>query len=211
MMLLTISVIVLSGLAFTLFNSSDLVELENTSTKPVLMRIPTDLTPKQQRILQMAYDIAIKDGHTKPEMLQGIVYQESKAGAMKSFKVAGQRYGLKTNERYYGIAQIKLVAAKDVLKKYPQLQEQYLQTDTDEELIANLIMNEQFNLEIASKYLKMMPDDWSFDKKVAAYNKGRTGVNDVNPHTLVYVKEVKKHIKQKMTTSDGKNILVAMR
>lgn len=158
------------------------------------MVLPTDLTTKQKQILQLAYDIAKHDGHKHPEILQGIVFQETKAGGMTSYRVAGQEFGLKTNERYYGVTQIKLAAARDVLKAFPELVKQYLQTTTDEEVIAHLIMNDRFNLTVASKYLKLMPDEWSTEKKVAAYNQGPTGVAKVNPKTFKYVTEVKKHI-----------------
>jgi soluble lytic murein transglycosylase-like protein len=87
-----------------------------------------------------------------------------------------------------------LNAAKDVLKAFPDMAKQYLQTDADEEIIANLITNDTFNLKVASKYLKLLPDAWSMEKKVAAYNQGPTGVAKVNPNTFKYVTEVKKHI-----------------
>lgn len=157
------------------------------------MEMPENLTTKQQKILQMAYDIAKSDGHKNPEILQGIVYQESKAGGMKMFRVAGQSFGLKTNERYYGVSQLKLSAAKDVLKAYPHLKS-LLQTDTDEEIIAYLITDDNFNLQVASKYLMMMPTNWSLDKKVAAYNRGSTGVERVDVANFKYVNEVKRHV-----------------
>jgi predicted nucleic-acid-binding protein len=160
--------------------------------------LPEKLTIEQNRILNFAYKTAKEDGHKHPEILQAILLQETRAGDMKSFKVAGQEFGLKTNERYYGIAQIKLDAAKDVLKTYPDIKNKYnFHTDTDEEIIAHLIMNDEFNIEVASKYLLII-SRYNKDSNfiIGAYNKGinsakQLGENIVN---LEYVKKVKQYM-----------------
>jgi len=166
---------------------------------PLTFAVPENLSEKQHRILNAAYSMAKAIGLKKPELAQGILIQESKAGGLDSYKVAGQEFGLKTNERYYGIGQIKLSAAKAVLNRFPHLWDKYdFHTHTDEEVIANLIMNDLFNVEISTRYLKILSDDYGYegDKLVAAYNKGPGGVREVsNPSTLHYVKEVKNHIK----------------
>ena len=166
---------------------------------PLTFAVPENLSEKQHRILNAAYSMADAIGLKKPELAQGILIQESKAGGLDSYKVAGQEFGLKTNERYYGIGQIKLSAAKAVLNRFPHLWDKYdFHTHTDEEVIANLIMNDLFNVEISTRYLKILSDDYGYegDKLVAAYNKGPGGVREVsNPSTLHYVKEVKNHIK----------------
>ena len=166
---------------------------------PLTFAVPENLSEKQHRILNAAYSIAKAIGLKKPELAQGILIQESKAGGLESYKVAGQEFGLKTNERYYGIGQIKLSAAKVVLNRFPRLWDKYdFHTHTDEEIIANLIMNDLFNVEISTRYLKILSDDYGYegDKLVAAYNKGPGGVREVaNPSALHYVKEVKNHIK----------------
>lgn len=166
---------------------------------PLTFAVPENLSEKQHRILNAAYSMAKAIGLKKPELAQGILIQESKAGGLDSYKVAGQEFGLKTNERYYGIGQIKLSAAKAVLNRFPPLWVKYdFHTRTDEEVIANLIMNDLFNVEISTRYLKILSDDYGYegDKLVAAYNKGPSGVREVaNPSDLHYVKEVKNHIK----------------
>ena len=167
---------------------------------PLTFAVPENLSEKQHRILNAAYSMAKAIGLKKPELAQGILIQESKAGGLDSYKVAGQEFGLKTNERYYGIGQIKLSAAKAVLNRFPHLWDKYdFHTRTDEEVIANLIMNDLFNVEISTRYLKILSDDYGYegDKLVAAYNKGPGGVREVaNPSALHYVKEVKNHIKK---------------
>lgn len=159
--------------------------------------LPDNLSTKQYKLLNLAYETAKADGHKNPEILQGILLQESDAGASKSYKVAGQEYGLKTNERYYGPYQMKLATAKDVLKEYPQLRKKYdIQTDADEEIIANLIMNEHFATEMASKDLKIKARAGKGESYlIAAYNKGAQGAKDLaevlDLNNLPYVKGVR--------------------
>src|SRR5271168_3078527 len=74
------------------------------------VKYPDHPTRKQSQILGLAYDIAKRDGHKYPQLLQGIVLQETMAGQLKRYKVIGQEFGLKPNERYYGVSQIKLAA-----------------------------------------------------------------------------------------------------
>ena len=145
------------------------------------MKMPASLTHRQAEILVMAYDIAKRDGHKFPQLLQGIVLQESKAGALASYKVAGQEFGLKANERYYGVAQIKLSAARAVLSKYPNMMEDFdFHTRTDEEVIAKLIENDRFNISIASKYLLVLGSlGYNTAKQLAlAYNQGPGGARN---------------------------------
>lgn len=166
---------------------------------PLTFAVPDNLSAKQHQILNAAYSIAKAIGLKKPELAQGILIQESRAGGLDSYKVAGQEFGLKTNERYYGIGQMKLSAAKAVMNRSPQLWDKYdFHTHTDEELIANLIMNDLFSVELSARYLKILSDDYGYegDKLVAAYNKGPGGVREVsNPSELNYVQKVKQHIK----------------
>ena len=166
---------------------------------PLTFTVPENLSEKQHRILNAAYSIAKAIGLKKPELAQGILIQESQAGGLDSYKVAGQEFGLKTNERYYGVGQVKLSAAKAVMSRFPQMWDKYdFHTRTDEELIANLIMNDLFCVEISTRYLKILSDDYGYegDKLVAAYNKGPSGVKAVeNPSDLNYVQKVKQHIK----------------
>ena len=149
------------------------------------VEIPKNLTQRQVQLLALAYEIAKYDGHKHPQLLQGIILQESNAGEHSKYKVAGQEFGLKTNERYYGVAQIKLSAAKDVLRHYPEMKTEFkLQTDTDEEIIANLILNDKYNLKTASKYLMILKKHYRIPESqlASAYNQGPGGVNNEKAH-----------------------------
>jgi hypothetical protein len=182
-------------------NASASTQLENITEVEEVDQISKKepLLDKQLRLLKFAYSAAKRAGLKSPEILQGIIYQESKAGALTSYRVAGQEAGLGTNKRYYGISQIKLSAAKDVVNKYPDLKKRHgFHTDTDEELIANLIMNDEFNIEVASLYLKIISDNYGSGKDymIAAYNQGPGGAKRLqDPGSFGYVIKVKSHIK----------------
>jgi hypothetical protein len=175
--------------------TSEIIVTDNQSNK-VAVEIPKNLSAHQAQILGMAYDIAKNDGHKQPQLLQGIVLQESNAGDSK-YKVAGQEAGLKPNSRYYGVGQIKLAAAQEVLNRYPKMKQEFeFHTNTDEEIIAKLIENDRFNLSIASKYLLVLKS-YGYDtiRQVAvAYNKGAGGAKGVDPNTNQYSLGVMAHI-----------------
>ena len=170
------------------------VIMAKTTGKAILA--PQDLTTKQQKLINLAYNKAKEAGLKDPEILQMIVLQETKAGALKSYKVAGQEFGLKTNERYYGVTQIKSAAARDVMKAFPELWKKYeFHTQLEEELIANLILNDEFNLDIASKYLKILNTQYGYsgERLILAYNQGPGGAKNVDDvHGHFYVKGAKR-------------------
>lgn len=169
------------------------------------VEMPKRPTRDQAKVLAMAFEVAKADGLQYPQLLQGIVMQESRAGGIAAYKVAGQEYGLKTNERYYGVTQVKLAAARDVLARWPGMWNVYeFQTHTDEEVIARLIEDDRFNLAIASKYLVILRD-YGFRTPGAlavAFNKGPGGAQGVEPATDPYAAGVARHI-AKITPVDS--------
>jgi hypothetical protein len=155
--------------------------------------LPKDLSMAQMALLNFAYEVAVQDGIKHPEYLQGLLMQESMAGAMKSFRVAGQELGNKADDLYFGVAQIKLKAAKDVMNRWPELWS-YLQTKTDHELMAKLILDDKFNVRVGSKYLLLMGINESGDKGIAAYNQGPGGVAQIeDPSKFHYTAKVKQY------------------
>ena len=146
--------------------------------------ISGELSTSQYQILNTAYSIAKSDGHKHPELVQSMILQETHAGGLKQYKVAGNK-----GDEYYGLAQIKLGATQDVMKAYPELWKKYqFQTRTDDELKANLILNQKFNIEIGSKYLKMLQERYGYTGRALlnAYNRGPTGVKAVNSASFHY-------------------------
>jgi hypothetical protein len=158
--------------------------------KPATIKLPDNLTQKQYGLLNFAYQVAKEDGVKNPQYLQGVLFQESKLGQYNGYQVAGLTN--KPGDRYFGIGQIKLAAAKAVVLQYPDLWK-YLNTHTDEELEAKLILDDQFNIRVASKYLLMMGINKDPTFAITAYNQGLGGAQQVDPSTHPYTVDVKKH------------------
>lgn len=169
---------------------------ENSVGGGMTVELPPQPTSRQAQMLALAYEIAKKDGHEYPQLLQGIILQESKAGGMEKYRVAGQEFGLGPNERYYGVGQIKLAAARDVLKRHPDMWEEFdFHTSTDEEVIAKLINNDRFNITVASRYLLLLRQ-YGFrtpQELAIAYNRGPGGARNAGPSTE-YSRAVMNHI-----------------
>src|SRR5271167_845887 len=167
---------------------------------------PEHPTHRQSELLGLAYDIAKRDGHKYPQLLQGIILQETKAGTLPRYKVIGQEFGLKPNERYYGVSQLKLAAAWEVLHRYPELWEKFtFNTHTDEEIISKLINDDHFNLAVASKYLLILRSRGyeTMQELAVAYNKGAGGARKTNPKTDPYSLGVMAHIQQVALHKNG--------
>lgn len=138
--------------------------------------LPTTLTSKQATLLQQAYAAAKAEG-INPETMQVILLQETRAGAMTSYKVANPG-----PNAYYGPMQIKLAATRDVLQRNPDLYKKYnFHTKSDDEVKANLILNEKFNIEVAAKYVKILQREYGLKgtQLTNSYNRGPTGVHAV--------------------------------
>lgn len=154
------------------------------------------ITTHQMKILNLAKHVAMEDGNV-PEDFQGVVFQETKAGGMKQFRVAGQESGLSTMKRYYGVTQIKLAAAWDVLGRFPEMHRfaESGKFTTDEELVANLILNDEFNVRMGSKYYRLVCSNGvSRDRCITRYNQGVAGAATVDPSNWHYTREVKRHV-----------------
>ena len=149
-----------------------------------------NLTADQNKLLRLAYSIALEDGHKDPKILQGIILQESNAGD-------GLKY-IRRSHNYYGVAQIKVAATRDVLNIYPELMQEYrLKNSSSREIIKQLTENDSFNLAVASKYLLIMKTyGYSTIRQLAlAYNQGPGGAKRKNPNTHHYPNGVVKHIR----------------
>lgn len=146
--------------------------------------VPENLTNRQHTLMNLAYEVAKKNGFKNPELVQAVLLQETGAGTGK-YKVANPG-----PDAYFGPMQIKLAATKDVLARHPNLWNEYaFHTRTDDEIKANLILNERFNLDVATKYLMLLKTTYGFSGRdlLNAYNRGPGGVKfvDQNFHYAV--------------------------
>lgn len=146
--------------------------------------LPDSLSGKQHRLLNMAYEIGKETGFKNPEIVQAVLLQETHAGGMNSYKVANPG-----PEAYFGPMQIKLAAAKDVLRRWPQLFTTYgFHTRTDDEIKANLILNERFNVDVGARYLRLLQTEYGFSGRALmnAYNRGPGGAQHVDHNEFHY-------------------------
>mgnify|MGYP005834841491 CR=1 FL=1 len=164
----------------------------------VLPRVyhPTDVKSNN---LKLVYEIAEPFGC--PEIMQGILLQESNGGAIKSLVGSPNA---PPGKRSYGLMQVQVVAARWVFKQHPDLLQEYFpQRDMndvrDREIINLLLSNHPANVTIAvhhyALYLQMLDGDHT--RTIAAYNVGIGGVQKLKrPHQFKYVVEVKRKIKE---------------
>ncbi len=148
------------------------------------------LSVNQKNILTLAYNTAKEDGLRQPEVLAGIIYQESKAGEAAKFRTSKHK---KACDQTVGLGQIKTKTAKSVLKRFPELKQKF--GIPDSQVGTALAHNDKFNVAIASKYLVYLSTMYKGDELIASYNMGEGGVKKLrNPSKLPYVKSVNKHI-----------------
>lgn len=136
-----------------------------------------------------ALQVAAADGHKHPRLLVGVIKVESSAGTGSNYRVVKQGVG-KLASTFYGAGQLTIGAAKEVMRRFPDLWGDF-NTRTDEELKARLILDDRFNVRVASKYLLIMGVNRNADKGIAAYNLGLGGVELVDYRTHEYTLKVK--------------------
>lgn len=189
-----------------------------------IVKLPKYLSDKQAELLLYAYTVAQNDGHREPAILQGLIWQESQAGGFPGHEVAGDEYGLRVGKRYYGVGQIKVAAAQDVFKRFPDEFPDFYQPKvrakqangkmktivaakylkTEEEIIAHLILDDEFNIRVASKYLWLMGHNETKDPvfkrptnyAITAYNRGLGNTYGTDYDNWHYTVGVHKHIER---------------
>lgn len=153
----------------------------------------------QDFYLTKAEQIASDVGTVPPEIVQGILMQESKGGQSPS--LVGSRAG-NVGNRSYGIMQIKVDTARHVLAKNPVLATKLLHSTplskiTDEEIIVLLMTNHDASIRIGCylllSYFKIVGYNW--DKAIVAYNVGignALKMPNILEHS--YLHDVKRHM-----------------
>lgn len=143
-----------------------------------------------QSLAAYALQVAVADGHKHPKLLVGVIKVESSAGeASQKYRVVKQGSG-KQASTFYGAGQLTIAAAKEVMRRFPDLWSDF-GTQTDDELKARLILDDKFNVRVASKYLLIMGVNRNADKGVAAYNVGLGGVEQIDYRSHEYTLRVK--------------------
>lgn len=149
------------------------------------------LTPEQMDLLQLAYDIGYEDGgHEHAERLQAILMQETIAGQLGRMGHMTAPVG----KRSYGVMQVKVTAARDVLNKFSELGE----FRADEELIVALLSDDEFNIRIASRLLMdLRSRTRTPERALTAYNIGmRAALQVEDPKAFKYVVSTKTYLEE---------------
>ena len=147
------------------------------------------LTPEQIDLLGMAYSIGYKDGgEAHARLVQAVLLQETIAGLLGRLGHLSAPLG----KRSYGVMQVKVVAARDVLRKHPELGKFH----TDDQLIARLMTDDEFNIRVASAYLKFLRKHKRSDQQaLVAYNIGMNAARRVmDAADFKYVQRVERYL-----------------
>ncbi len=166
------------------------------------------LTDEQAQLLKTAYSIGYENGgHEHAELLQAVLLQETIAGQLGRIGHMTARVG----KRSYGVMQVKVTAARDVLKKHKD----FGRFRSDEELIVALMTDDDFNMRIASKFLLYLGEKTSsVEASLVAYNIGLRGSRKISePDEFKYVvrtknnlNEVVQHFNQKFIASSDMHL-----
>lgn len=147
------------------------------------------LSSEQVALLGMAYNIGYQDGgKTHARLVQAVLLQETIAGQLGRLGHLSAPLG----KRSYGVMQVKVTAARDVLRFRPDLGD-FL---TDEQLITRLITDDEFNIQVASAYLKFLRDNMGSDHQaLVAYNIGLNAARRVmDAADFKYVQKVERYL-----------------
>jgi hypothetical protein len=147
------------------------------------------LSDEQINLLLTAYAVGMKDGGREhAEQVQAILLQETIAGQLGRIGHMTAPVG----KRSYGVMQVKISAARDMLRKYPE----FGRFRSDEELIVALMTDDEFNIRIASKFMKYLKQNTrSVDAALVAYNIGLRASRKISrPQSFKYVVRTRRNL-----------------
>lgn len=147
------------------------------------------LTDEQALLLHSSYEIGFADGGREhAELLQAVLMQETIAGQLGRIGHMTARVG----KRSYGVMQVKVSAARDVLRKHKE----FGRFRSDEELIVALMTDDAFNIQIASKFLLHLREKTkSAEAALVAYNIGLRASRKISkPDSFKYVVRTKRNL-----------------
>ena len=149
------------------------------------------LTQEQVDLLKLAFDVGYADGGVQhAKLLQATMMQETIAGLLGRIGHMSAPVG----KRSYGVMQVKVSAATDVLGYHPDMGK----IRSEEELIARLITDDKFNIAVASKHILHLKKFTRNDAQtLMAYNIGLRGSRRHTDHAeFSYVQGVRRFYKQ---------------
>lgn len=151
----------------------------------------TWLNAEQLALLKTAYAIGYQDGgKQQARLVQAVLLEETVAGQLGRLGDLSAPLG----KRSYGVMQVKVAAARDVLRDHPEI----ASFISDEQLITRLIADDEFNIRVASAYLqhlrRLTGDD---HEALVAYNVGMNGARRVaDVSDFKYVQGVERYLSE---------------
>lgn len=123
---------------------------------------------EEKKLMRHAYKLG--KPHDLGMAMMGVLVQETRIGRFGP--VGDLRHGF--GRRSYGVMQLKLYTAKDVIDFIcPHLDEGFR---TDEEIIAKLLYDDYWNMEVAACFLAhLQSQGLSWRETLVAYNEGLRG------------------------------------
>lgn len=157
--------------------------------------VPSHLTEEQFLNLQLVKRIGEPDDLS--QTLMGICLQETICGKIGPVGHMSAPVG----KRSYGLMQLKVTAVKDVLRAKPE----YDTFSSDEEIIAKLIYDKEFNVTMALEYFKLLRNrGLSWKASITSYNLGPTGAKQVDAENYKYTNKVINHIRTNVALMEQK-------
>lgn len=154
-------------------------------------RTKTWMTDEQMSLMLTAYQVGFEDGGREhAELLQAVLLQETIAGQLGRIGHMTARVG----KRSYGVMQVKVSAARDVLRKHKE----FGRYRSDESLIVALMTDDELNMRLASKFLLHLKEKTkSSEAALVAYNIGlRASRKIAKPDNFKYVVRSKRNLEQ---------------
>jgi len=149
------------------------------------------LTDEQLNLLQTAHAVGYEDGGVEhAELLQGVLLQETIAGQLGRIGHMTAPVG----KRSYGVMQVKVSAARDVLRKHKE----FGRFRSDEALIVELMTDDELNIQMASKFLLFLKQKTQSNQAaLVAYNIGlRASRKIAAPDSFKYVVRTQRNLKE---------------
>jgi hypothetical protein len=129
-----------------------------------------DLKPYQMKNFLLASKVG-KD-HSKERLMMALLWRETRAGKFGPVGDLKNAFG----KRSYGLWQMKVATAKDVLKRYPEIWGDQKKWRSEEEIIARLITDNDFAARMALGNIRRLEAKGVPYKRIPlAWNEGYSG------------------------------------
>lgn len=151
------------------------------------------LKPYQVKNFRLAAKVG--KANDRERLMMALMWRETRAG--KFGPVGDMENGV--GKRSYGLWQMKVATAKDVLKRYPELWGPHKKWKSDEEVIARLITDNQWAAEMALGNIRRLEAKRVPFKRIPlAWNEGYSGSLDLDHDDHAFTMDVLETVQSPM-------------